>query len=164
VKHLEIVTNNFKETKLIGKKIADIIKNNKELFSQIILLTGDLGAGKTVLVKGIANGLGIDFEITSPTFNLINEYENNPGLLHMDFYRIDTKEELLGLGIEEYIAREDIKAIEWPQLVFDYVSDDFLYIKIKRLSENQRKIIIKSEGNLSKKIIKGLNNDVNSGN
>jgi tRNA threonylcarbamoyladenosine biosynthesis protein TsaE len=164
VKHLEIVTNNFEETKLIGEKIADIIKNNKELFSQIILLTGDLGAGKTVLVKGIANGLGIDFEITSPTFNLINEYENNPGLLHMDFYRIDTKEELLGLGIEEYIAREDIKAIEWPQLVFDYVSDDFLYIKIKRLSENQRKIIIKAEGSLSKKIIKGLNNDVNSGN
>ena len=161
---MEIVTNNFEETKLIGKKIADIIKNNKELFSQIILLTGDLGAGKTVLVKGIANGLGIDFEITSPTFNLINEYENNPGLLHMDFYRIDTKEELLGLGIEEYIAREDIKAIEWPQLVFDYVSDDFLYIKIKRLSEDQRKILIKSEGNLSKKIIKGLNNDVNSGN
>ncbi len=161
---MEIVTNNFEETKLIGKKIADIIKNNKELFSQIILLTGDLGAGKTVLVKGIANGLGIDFEITSPTFNLINEYENNPGLLHMDFYRIDTKEELLGLGIEEYIAREDIKAIEWPQLVFDYVSDDFLYIKIKRLSENQRKIIIKAEGSLSKKIIKGLNNDVNSGN
>ena len=161
---MEIVTNNFEETKLIGEKIADIIKNNKELFSQIILLTGDLGAGKTVLVKGIANGLGIDFEITSPTFNLINEYENNPGLLHMDFYRIDTKEELLGLGIEEYIAREDIKAIEWPQLVFDYVSDDFLYIKIKRLSENQRKIIIKAEGSLSKKIIKGLNNDVNSGN
>jgi len=164
VKHLEIVTNNFKETKLIGKKIADIIKKDKELFSQIILLTGDLGAGKTVLVKGIAKGLGIDFEITSPTFNLINEYENNPGLLHMDFYRIDTKEELLGLGIEEYIARDDIKAIEWPQLVFDYVSDDFLYIKIKRLSENKRKIIIKSEGSLSKKIIKGLNNDVNFGN
>jgi len=161
---LEIVTNNFKETKLIGKKIADIIKKDKELFSQIILLTGDLGAGKTVLVKGIAKGLGIDFEITSPTFNLINEYENNPGLLHMDFYRIDTKEELLGLGIEEYIARDDIKAIEWPQLVFDYVSDDFLYIKIKRLSENKRKIIIKSEGSLSKKIIKGLNNDVNFGN
>ncbi len=161
---MEIVTNNFKETKLIGKKIADIIKKDKELFSQIILLTGDLGAGKTVLVKGIAKGLGIDFEITSPTFNLINEYENNPGLLHMDFYRIDTKEELLGLGIEEYIARDDIKAIEWPQLVFDYVSDDFLYIKIKRLSENKRKIIIKSEGSLSKKIIKGLNNDVNFGN
>ena len=161
---MEIVTNNFEETKLIGEKIADIIKNNKELFSQIILLTGDLVAGKTVFVKGIANGLVIDFEITSPTFNLINEYENNPGLLHMDFYRIDTKEELLGLGIEEYIAREDIKAIEWPQLVFDYVSDDFLYIKIKRLSENQRKIIIKAEGSLSKKIIKGLNNDVNSGN
>ena len=160
---MEIVTNNFKQTKLIGKKIANIIKNNK-LFSQIILLTGDLGAGKTVLVKGIAEGLGINFEITSPTFNLINEYNNNPGLLHMDFYRIDSKEELLGLGIEEYIAREDVKAIEWPQLVFDYITDDFLYIKIKRLSENKRKIVLKAEGNLSKKIIEGLNNDVNFGN
>lgn len=161
---MEFVTNNFKETMMIGKKIAEMIKKDKKLFSQIILLTGDLGAGKTVLVKGIAKGLGIDFEITSPTFNLINEYENDPGLLHMDFYRIDSKEELLGLGIEDYIAREDVKAIEWPQLVFDYILDDFLYIKIKRLSENKRKIIIKSEGNLSKKIIKGLKNDVNFGN
>jgi tRNA threonylcarbamoyladenosine biosynthesis protein TsaE len=161
VKYLELITNNFNETKLIGKKIAKIIKKDKELFSQIILLTGDLGAGKTVLVKGIAEGLDINFEITSPTFNLINEYTNDPGLLHRDFYRIDTKEELLGLGIEEYIVREDVKAIEWPQLVFDYVSDDFLYIKIKRLSENKRKIILKSEGNRSKKIIKGLKNDVN---
>lgn len=157
---MEVVTNNFKETKLIGEKIAKIIKNDKRLFSQIILLTGDLGAGKTVLVKGIAKRLGIDFEITSPTFNLINEYENNPGLLHMDFYRIDTKDELLDLGIEEYIARNDVKAIEWPQLVFDYVSDDFLYIKIKRLSENKRKVIFKAEGKLSKKIIEGLKTNV----
>ncbi|MGM0444784.1 MAG: tRNA (adenosine(37)-N6)-threonylcarbamoyltransferase complex ATPase subunit type 1 TsaE [Bacillota bacterium] len=157
---MELITNDFKKTKSIGRIIAEIIKKDKNLFSQIILLTGDLGAGKTVLVKGIAEGLGIDFEITSPTFNLINEYENNPGLLHMDFYRIDTKEELLDLGIEEYIARNDIKAVEWPQLVFDYISDDFLYIKIKRVSENERKIILKAEGNLSKKIIEGLKTNV----
>ncbi len=161
---MKYITNDPKQTKQIGKNIAKIIKRDKKYFSQVILLTGDLGAGKTVFVKGLAEGLKIDFDITSPTFNLINEYKGNPGLIHMDFYRIDRKEELIQLGLEEYLEMENVKAIEWPQLVFDYLEDDFIFIKIISLDKNKREITINAEGNNSKKIIKGLKDNVNIGN
>lgn len=158
---MRYITEKVTQTKEIGRKLAKLIKNNKEFFSQIILLTGDLGAGKTVFVKGIAEGLEIDLNITSPTFNLINEYEGKPGLIHMDFYRIDKKEELIQLGLEEYLNMNNVKAIEWPQLIFDYLTDEFIFIEILSIDENQREIIIKAEGNKSKKLVKGLKENVN---
>lgn len=161
---MNYITNSPEETKLIGKRLAEIIKENKKYFSQIILLTGDLGAGKTVLVKGLAAGLDIEFNITSPTFNLINEYKGTPGLIHMDFYRIDKKEELLQLGLEEYLAMDNVIAIEWPQLIFDYLQDEFIFIKIKNLNGCKRKIMIDGEGQKSKNIIKGLKDNVSIGN
>lgn len=158
---MRYITEKVTQTKEIGRKLAKLIKNNKEFFSQIILLTGDLGAGKTVFVKGIAEGLEIDLNITSPTFNLINEYEGKPGLIHMDFYRIDKKEELIQLGLEEYLNMNNVKAIEWPQLIFDYLTDEFIFIEILSIDGNQREIIIKAEGNKSKKLVKGLKENVN---
>ncbi len=144
------------QTKNIGKKLADIIKNNYVYFSQIILLTGDLGAGKTVFVKGLAEGLDLDVNITSPTFNLINEYEGKPGLIHMDFYRLDKKDELIQIGFEEYLNMEAVKAIEWPQLAFDYLGNEFIFIKISNISENKREVMIEGEGKKSQNILKGL--------
>ena len=161
---LKYITNSPEETKMIGQRISEIIKEDKNYFSQIILLTGDLGAGKTVLVKGLAEGLDINFNITSPTFNLINEYEGEPGLIHMDFYRIDHKEELLQLGLEEYMAMENVKAIEWPQLIFDILQAEFIFIKIKNMDGDKRKIIIEAEGPKSKNILKGLKDNVSIGN
>lgn len=145
------------QTKNIGIKLTELIKNNSDYFSQIILLTGDLGAGKTVFVKGLAQGLDLEVNITSPTFNLINEYKGEPGLIHMDFYRLDKKDELIQIGFEEYLNMKAVKAIEWPQLAFDYIGNDFIFIKITNLTENEREIIIEAEGEKSKNILEGLN-------
>jgi tRNA threonylcarbamoyladenosine biosynthesis protein TsaE len=153
---LKFQSNKPEHTKNIGKKIADIIKNNYNYFSQIILLTGDLGAGKTVFVKGLADGLELDVNITSPTFNLINEYEGKPGLIHMDFYRLDKKDELIQIGFEEYLNMEAVKAIEWPQLAFNYLGNEFIFIKISNISENKREVMIEAEGKKSQNILKGL--------
>lgn len=161
---LKYTTNNPKETKSLGRNLAKMIKSKQKYHSQVILLTGDLGAGKTVFVKGLAEGLALDFNITSPTFNLINEYEGNPGLIHMDFYRIDNKEELIQLGLEEYLNMNWVKAIEWPQLIFEYINDDFLFIKIVNINEDKREITIKAEGNNSKKLLEGMKANVSTGN
>lgn len=154
---MKFVSENPGQTKNIGIKLAEIIKNNSKYFSQIILLTGDLGSGKTVFVKGLAEGLKLDVNITSPTFNLINEYEGKPGLIHMDFYRLDKKDELIQIGLEEYLNMEAVKAIEWPELAFQYLGNEFIFIKITNLTEKEREIIIEAEGEKSKNILEGLN-------
>lgn len=154
---MKFVSEKPEKTKILGMKLAEIIKNNKNYFSQIILLTGDLGAGKTVFVKGLAEGLDLEVNITSPTFNLINEYEGEPGLIHMDFYRLDKNDELIQIGFEEYLNMEAVKAIEWPELGFNYIGEEFIFIKITNLSENEREVIIEAEGEKSQNILKGLN-------
>ncbi len=161
MKILNIISEDIEQTKNLGKNLALLIKKDRKRFSQIILLTGDLGAGKTIFVKGIADGLNIDKNITSPTFNLINEYDGNPGLIHMDFYRLNHKKELIDIGIEEYLNLNMVKAVEWPQLIFDYINDEFIFIKIINIAKNRREIIIKAEGKISKKIIRGLKDNVN---
>lgn len=106
------------ETEEVGEELA------RELLpAGIILLKGQLGAGKTVLVKGIARGLGIDpREIQSPTFTLMREHRGSKGrLFHLDLYRLDT-EEVENLGFEEVLAGEGVKAVEWP----DRLPPDFL--------------------------------------
>ena len=154
---MKFQSNKPEQTKKLGISLAEIIKNNNN-FSQIILLTGDLGAGKTVFVKGLAEGLELNVNITSPTFNLINEYEGKPGLIHMDFYRLDKKDELIQIGFEEYLNMNAVKAIEWPQLAFDYLGNEFIFIKISNVNENEREIIIEAEGEKSKNILEGLSN------
>ncbi|MCF8008354.1 MAG: tRNA (adenosine(37)-N6)-threonylcarbamoyltransferase complex ATPase subunit type 1 TsaE [Halanaerobiales bacterium] len=155
-----VVTKNVEETKILAKKMGTIIKKNIIFHSQTLLLTGDLGAGKTLFVKGLAEGLEIGINITSPTFNLINEYKANPGLLHMDFYRLDSVQEVFNLGIEEYLEKKAIKAIEWPQLVYKFLINDFILIKIEIISSTKRKLLIKAHGEISQKLLKRIDTDV----
>lgn len=106
------------ETEKVGEELA------REMLPEgVILLKGPLGAGKTVMVKGIARGLGIDpREIQSPTFTLMREHRGSKGrLFHLDLYRLDTEEAEV-LGFEEMLAAEGVKAVEWP----DRLPPDFL--------------------------------------
>lgn len=129
---MSVTTNSQSETELYGKKLAAKLKGGN-----ILLLSGDLGAGKTALVKGIAAGLGIDNEITSPTFTLLNLYKISSsaasqrslrGMIspnqkiknfaHIDTYRLKDGKELIEIGIEDYLGKADtICAIEWPEKI-----------------------------------------------
>lgn len=113
--------------------------------NMIICLEGDLGSGKTIFTKGIAESLGIDEVITSPTFNIIKEYTSGElPLYHMDVYRLDGK--LDNLGVDEYFTKGGITVIEWSDTIANYLPEERLEIKIKIVDENTRLFIIKPFG------------------
>lgn len=115
--------------------------------NMVICLIGDLGSGKTVFTKGFASSLGIEEDITSPTFNIIKEYTTGEmDLYHMDVYRLDGK--VGDLGIEEYFHKNGVVIIEWADMISDYLPEDRLEIKIKisEDSEDTRLITITPYG------------------
>lgn len=130
---------------------------------QIILLTGDLGSGKTVLVKGIARGLNIEMEITSPTYNLINEYPGECPLYHMDLYRLDDSQQLYDLGFMDYLDRSGVIAIEWPEIAFEFLPPEFLFIRIEILEDEQRSLEFRAEGRQSNLLMERLADNENTG-
>ena len=104
--------------------------------NMIICLDGELGSGKTVFTKGIANALGIQESITSPTFTIIKEYEGELPLYHMDVYRLDGNTD--GIGIEEYFTKGGVVVIEWSDTIKDILPEERLLIKFKVVDENKR--------------------------
>ena len=112
--------------------------------NMIICLNGELGSGKTMFTKGIANALGINENITSPTFTIIKEYEGELPLYHMDVYRLDGNTD--GIGIEEYFNKGGVVVIEWADTIKDILPKERLDIKFKVLDENKRMLILKPYG------------------
>ncbi len=108
----EYVSESAEETKAIAEKIA------AELCSgDVLCMYGDLGAGKTAFVQGLAKGLGIEGHITSPTFTIVNEYYGRLTLYHFDVYRVADPDEMYEIGYEEYVYGDGVSVIEWPQLI-----------------------------------------------
>lgn len=110
----------------------------------VIALSGDLGAGKTQLVKGIARGLNINTRVHSPTFTLVNVYTGGRlSLFHLDLYRLETREQILSAGLEEYLKPDGVSVIEWAERWLDESQDcpaNFRRVKIETLTENERRI------------------------
>lgn len=114
-----------------------------ELKAKHIVISGDLGAGKTTTVKLLGDQLGISTPMTSPTFALLNEYESNYGpVYHFDLYRLGDEEELLDLGFEEYLTENAWVFIEWPELVVNLLPEDFCRLNIEVTGPSSRKISI----------------------
>lgn len=113
--------------------------------NMIICLTGELGSGKTVFTKGLAQALGIEETITSPTFSIIKEYTDcEMPLYHMDVYRLDG--DTTGVNIEEYFTKGGIVVIEWAETIKDVLPEERLEIKFKILDENKRLLQITPHG------------------
>lgn len=136
------------------KHIAEII--NKHLFSgMIICLDGDLGAGKTTLTQFISNYMGINEYVTSPTFNIIKEYNSKIPLYHMDVYRIESYYDMYDLGYEEYINGDGVTIIEWSEKIKEILPKERISIYIKR--DNEKRIFdIKIYGEKYKKLLEEL--------
>ena len=136
-------TTSTEETIALGKRVATYLKPG-----DVILLDGDLGAGKTHFVKGLALGLGIDADVTSPTFTILNNYpKSTPSeplirqLNHFDVYRVNDEDEILDLGFEEMIYGEDISVIEWRSLIAGILPENSLTINIQHGNSPQERII-----------------------
>ena len=146
-----IVSNSLNDTNELGLRIGEKVSNGT-----IILLSGDLGAGKTELVRSIVKGTKSDGFVRSPTFVLINNYEGPINITHCDFYRMEEGLEEEELGIEEYFE-ETATLIEWPERIIKSLPDDCVIIKIYFTeNENQRKFLLFSSGKESKKFINGI--------
>jgi len=113
----------------------------------VIALSGDLGAGKTQLVRGLARGLGVTARVHSPTFTLVNEYGGGRlKLFHLDLYRLETAAQILSAGVEEFLSPDGVAVIEWAERLEDgrWKMEDgkmFVRVKIEIVSETERKII-----------------------
>lgn len=123
----------------------------------VILLTGELGAGKTCLVKGIAKGLRIKGRcITSPTFIIVNEYTGKIPLYHIDLYRIGSIEDLRDIGVEEFVYGKGVTAIEWAERIKDTLPDERMEISLKWVDDKTRTIDIRAFGSHHREILKKL--------
>ena len=132
---MEYVSNSFKETVNIGKQYAKTLSKG-----DVVLLFGDLGAGKTAFTKGVAAGLGIKDEILSPTYAYMNDY--NGVLYHYDCYRLSSGEDAEALGLTDYFYSDGVCVIEWSENIKDVIPDTAKKVEIIKLSENSRKIIL----------------------
>ena len=116
---MQITTHSADETQALGKKLAESLRPG-----DVIAYFGDLGAGKTAFTRGIAEGLGVLEQVTSPTYTIVNEYlSGRLPLFHFDMYRLGSSDELFDIGWEDYLARGGVCAVEWSENVEDALQD-----------------------------------------
>ena len=145
----KITTKNEEETIELAQNIE-----SEKFPNMVICLRGDLGTGKTVFTKGIAQALGISEVITSPTFNIIKEYDGELPLYHMDVYRLDGKVD--DLGLDEYYKKGGIVVIEWADMIEDYLPEERLDISIKAIDEDVRVLKITPHGEKYEEICEAI--------
>ena len=130
-------TNSDKETEAIGEAFGRSVKDGT-----VIAMYGDLGAGKTAFVRGMARGMGISERVSSPTFTIVNEYLGDRTLIHFDMYRLGSADELFDIGWEDYLARGAVCAVEWSENVEEAFYGDEIRLTIEKTSDTSREITI----------------------
>ncbi len=133
----EFITNSEQETELVGEKLAGQLSGGS-----VVAMYGDLGAGKTAFVRGMARGMGLSCRVSSPTFTIVNEYLGERELIHFDMYRLSGADELFDIGWEDYLNRGAVCAVEWSENVQDAFFGDEITVSIEKLSDTSRKITI----------------------
>ena len=136
----QVITHSAEETTALGRTLTELLAPPK-----LVLLRGDLGAGKTTLVKGIAAGFqaASEEDVTSPTFTLVHEYRGpKANLYHIDLYRVDTPRQLETLGLDDLLADNSILLIEWGEKFPRFLRERDVEITLERVGENDRKIQI----------------------
>ena len=137
-----MITESAEQTRELGRNLADVLRSG-----DTVLLRGELGAGKSELVRGIAEGLGISETVTSPSFTILNQYESGRiPLYHFDWYRLESSEELYELGLEEYLGGDGIAAVEWPERCEDAIPDKYLEIRMENRGGEIRWIDLQGRG------------------
>jgi len=138
---MEIFTGSPEETIAVGNVLADWLRDG-----DVVLLHGDLGAGKTTLVKGIATGFRIDGVVSSPTFSLVNEYDAGLAapvtrLYHLDLYRLRGEDDLASIGFEDFVAPTDgVTLVEWPERAASALPDIYMLIEIEPVDSERRRL------------------------
>lgn len=146
-------TDSVDATRELGRAIGSNVRSG-----DILLLTGGLGAGKTTLTQGILWGLGSEEYARSPTFVLVNEYDARVPVYHMDLYRLDSFEEIDGLGLDDYLFGEGLCVIEWADKAQGYFPVDHMDISIETVSDSSRIFTLDADQNRHKRLFSALRN------
>jgi tRNA threonylcarbamoyladenosine biosynthesis protein TsaE len=125
---MEVCSRSAAETRALGARLAAVLRPG-----DVVVLSGDLGAGKTVLAKGIADGLGVTEPVVSPTFTIVREYEGDVPLLHLDVYRLDHLQEVIDLGLDELLDGHAVTVVEWGEAVSALLPSDRLEVLLMLL-------------------------------
>ncbi len=134
---MTIISHNETETEAAGERFGAALPDGA-----VVALYGDLGAGKTAFVRGMARGMGIEARVSSPTFTIVNEYLGARELYHFDMYRLGSAEELFDIGWEDYLSRGGVCAVEWSENVEDAFEGDEIVVRIEKRGDSERRITI----------------------
>lgn len=134
---MTINSNSVAETQAAGHLLASKLRSG-----DIIALYGDLGAGKTAFVQGLAEGLAYKGRVTSPTFTIVNEYPCTPPIFHFDMYRLSDENDLFDIGWEDYMQRSGIIAVEWSENAENAFPNTAVRVRIKKTEDTGRRIVI----------------------
>lgn len=137
----EIKTSSVEETEAIAEEFAKELRGGT-----VLAFFGGLGMGKTAFVRGLARGLGITAQVSSPTFAIVNDYGGNPPLAHFDMYRIESWEDLYSTGFFDYIDAGYILAVEWSENIENALPEDCIRITIARGENENDRLITIEEG------------------
>ena len=138
---VDFISHSITQTQRCGSQLAQHLAPGT-----IILLEGDLGAGKTTFTKGIAHGLGVEGYVNSPTFTLVNEYEGRLPVYHLDCYRLESGQEALDFGIEEYLYGDGVTIIEWPERIREIWPESYIHVSLGYLTETKRSLRLEPVG------------------
>ena len=141
---VEVRTTSAEETREVGEAVASLLRPR-----DAVVLTGELGAGKTTFAQGVARGLGIEEQVSSPTFTLIKEYSGILDLAHVDVYRLDRVQDVVDLGLEELGGGDDVLLVEWGDTIEELLPDDRLRVELttdEAPGEDVRAISISATG------------------
>ena len=133
----EFFSSSERETEALGARLAAVLPGGS-----VVAMYGDLGAGKTAFVRGMARGMGLDCRVSSPTFTIVNEYLGKRELIHFDMYRIGGADELFDIGWEDYLNRGAVCAVEWSENVEDAFFGDEIVVRMEKRGDTERKITI----------------------
>ena len=133
----EFISHSQLDTEEVGRKLAEKLPGGS-----VVAMYGDLGAGKTAFVRGMAKGMGLSCRVSSPTFTIVNEYLGERDLIHFDMYRLSSADELFDIGWEDYLSRGAVCAVEWSENVQDAFFGDEVVVRIEKLNDTDRKITI----------------------
>jgi len=149
----EVVTQNPDQTMRLGRLLGEILPPGS-----FIALVGSLGAGKTLLTKGLARGLGVedDREVTSPSFVLVNEYRGRIPVYHLDLYRLDSYAEVEGIGWDEFVAGPGVTLVEWADKVAEELPEERIEIHLQWAGEEKRRLVFSGKGRPGQTLIEEL--------
>jgi tRNA threonylcarbamoyladenosine biosynthesis protein TsaE len=138
---LDFISHSEAQTRRLGVRLAAFLEPG-----DIIALIGDLGSGKTRWVQGVCQGLGITAPVVSPTFTLVNEYEGRLPVYHIDLYRLEDVNEILGFGLEDYLYGNGVSLIEWADRANGLLPKAYLTIELHHLEANKRRVVLQAHG------------------